>query len=364
MKKNKPEWAPDEQDEKFTSTVMEGVSKPQNMSKKIHKRKELSLQQYVDGIISCDYVVLSKAITLIESNNPNHISLAQEILQKIIPNTGNSIRIGITGPPGAGKSTFIESLGSFLCRNGLKVAVLAIDPSSTVSKGSILGDKTRMELLSREENAFIRPSPSGGTLGGVAKKTRESIMVCEAAGYDVILIETIGVGQSEVTVRSMVDFFLLLSLPGSGDELQGIKKGVVELADLIVVNKADSNYLERAKITQVSYNSALRLLAPATEGWSTKALTCSALNHQGIEAVWSAINEFMIFVKESNILQKRRSEQMLFWINSMLEESILLKFYSNESIQQQKKNLESEVLVGRITATNAVKKLLNTYFGE
>jgi LAO/AO transport system kinase len=365
MSKNKiPEWTPENAGSEFASSVMPGINAINVKKSPVFKRKEIKTEEMVQGVLNSDTVLLSKAITLIESNNIKHNEKTQELIKAILPYSGKSVRIGITGPPGAGKSTFIESLGLYLCKNGLKVAVLAIDPSSTVSKGSILGDKTRMELLSREENSFIRPSPSGGTLGGVAKKTRETILVCEAAGYDVILIETIGVGQSEITVRSMVDFFLLLLLPGSGDELQGIKKGVVELADLIVVNKADGNYKERANLTKASYNAALRILTPATIGWQPKAMICSALNHEGIDEIWSVINEFLIFINETEIFQKRRNEQMINWVNSMLEEEIFYRFFNNPEVAELKLQLESKVLTSEITPTQAVKTILNKYFGD
>ncbi len=363
-KKKLPEWAPENAGKEFASSVMPGVKIENKLKKKVVKRPQLSIDDYYYGILNQNRVILSKAITLIESNNTNHIQKSQELIKKIIPYSGKSVRIGITGPPGAGKSTFIESLGLFLSKNSLKVAVLAIDPSSTVTKGSILGDKTRMELLSREDNAYIRPSPSSGTLGGVAQKTRETILLCEAAGFDVILIETIGVGQNEITVRSMVDFFLLILLPGSGDELQGIKKGVVELADLIVINKADGDYKERASITQAAYTSALRLLESPTEGIKPKVMTSSAINHIGIENVWSYINEFMIHIKNTKIFEKRRNEQMLYWVNSMLEEAILINFFNNPKIKELKKELDTKVLNAQITPSNAVFALLEEYFGN
>lgn len=365
MSKNKlPEWAPENAGVEFASSVMPAVKSSKRHTNKVIKRKELTIEDYVKGVLESNTVLLSKAITLIESNNLKHTELTQEVIKSILPYSGKSVRIGITGPPGAGKSTFIESLGMYLCRNGFKVAVLAVDPSSTISGGSILGDKTRMELLSREQNAFIRPSPSSGTLGGVARKTRETILVCEAAGYDVILIETIGVGQSEVTVRSMVDFFLLLLLPGSGDELQGIKKGVVELADLVAINKAEGDYKVRANLTKASYNNALRLLSYATEGWKPKAMTCSAINNEGIADIWSVVNEFMLFTKESGFFDKRRNDQLINWVNSMVEEEVFRRFFGNNAIIELKSSLEKLVLNGEITPTLAVNKLLNKYFGE
>jgi LAO/AO transport system kinase len=365
-KNYKPEWTPDNAGNEFATSVMPGIiENSDNLSNQIKKkRKHISTDEFVDGVLSGNITLLSKAITLVESNSHQHIEKIQEVIQRILPKTGNSIRIGITGPPGAGKSTFIEALGMFLCRNNRKVAVLAIDPSSSVSKGSILGDKTRMELLSRQENAYIRPSPSSGTLGGVARKTRETVLLCEAAGFDVILIETIGVGQSEITVRSMVDFFMLLLLPGSGDELQGIKKGVVELADLLIVNKAEDSNKPKAMITKSAYSSALRLLTPATEGWIPKVMTCSALNNEGINDVWSCINDFVINTKSSGVFENRRRQQVVEWIYSLVDEGIRTRFYDNVNIFNKRKEMERKVLNGIITPTYAVNQLLELYDKE
>lgn len=252
----------------------------------------MSVEDYVEGVKKGDRMILAKAITLIESNAPKDFDKAQRVLQALLPRTGHSLRIGITGVPGAGKSTFIEAFGQLLCQQGYKVAVLAVDPTSSITGGSILGDKTRMQKLSREPNCFIRPSPSGGTLGGVARKSRETMMLCEAAGCDVILVETVGVGQSETTVRSMVDFFMLVVLTGAGDDLQGIKKGIMELADAIVVNKADGDNLERAKVTQGEYERMVEFIRPATEGWKTHAYRCSALQKTGLLELWAVMREF------------------------------------------------------------------------
>jgi LAO/AO transport system kinase len=366
MNRNKPDWVPDVHNEKFTTSVMQGITDEQEenfkkKSKKLFQRKRIDTEEYINGILNKDIVMLSRAITLIESNSKKHIAVAQEVIKKILPNSGNSVRIGITGPPGAGKSTFIESLGLFLCNSGLNVAVLAVDPSSSISKGSVLGDKTRMEMLSRHPNSYIRPSASGGTLGGVTRKTRETILACEAAGFEVILIETIGVGQSEITVRSMVDFFMLLLIPGSGDELQGIKKGVVEIADAIVINKAEGNNKSKAEITKREYQNALQLLNNATEGWNTKVRLCSALKNIGIEEIWTMLNEFIINTKSSGIFSERRKKQTINWMYSMLEEAILSKFYGNPTIKSKIKHFEEEVLNANVTPTQAVNKIMQFY---
>jgi len=290
--------------------------------------------------------------------------MGQEVLRQLIPHTGNSIRIGITGVPGAGKSTFIEALGLHLCEQGHKVAVLAVDPSSTVTRGSILGDKTRMELLSRDLRAFIRPSPSSGTLGGVTRKSRETILVCEAAGFDVILVETVGVGQSETTVRSMVDFFLLLMIAGAGDELQGIKKGIMELADALLVNKADGDNKIRANAARADYNRALHYLAPATEGWHTKAYTCSALNGEGIDAIWKVIGEFRQQVTTSGAFEKRRQRQTLDWVYSMVEEHLRASFFNHAGVGSIRADVEHAVIEGRLPPTVAAQKLIQKYEGH
>jgi LAO/AO transport system kinase len=321
---------------------------------------KLNTEDFIKGVKSDDRSILARAITLIESNSQKHIKQSQEVLEAILPVTGNSVRIGITGSTGVGKSTFIESFGSYLCEKGLKVAVLAIDPSSSKSKGSILGDKTRMERLSGYANSFIRPSPSGGTLGGVARKTRETVLLCEAAGFDVIIIETIGVGQSEITVRSMVDFYMLLLLPGGGDELQGLKKGVVELADMLVINKADGNNLQRAKITQHAYAEALHYLQPATENWSTPVLLSSAIEDMGIDEIWDKIKNFIEITKGTGIFKSRRDEQLLEWVYSMIEENLKNNFYNNAKVREIKDGIDKKILEGKMTPANAVNKLMGT----
>jgi LAO/AO transport system kinase len=326
--------------------------------------KNLTIDDYVEGILNSDITILSRAITLVESNLPEHNKLAQELLSRIIPYAGNSIRVGITGSPGVGKSTFIEQLGLYLCEKGHKVAVLAVDPSSTISRGSILGDKTRMGRLANHPNAFIRPSPSGGVLGGVARKTRESILLCEAAGFDVVFVETVGVGQSEVLVRSMVDFFLLLILPGGGDELQGFKKGSVELADAIVINKADGDNLNLAKITQREYRQAIHYLSNATESWETKILLASALNNVGIKEVWEIIQEFKEKTTKSGIFQVRRREQTLEWFYSLIKETLLNSFFQHPKVANILPELEEKIFTGKLTPTLAVEQLMNEVKNE
>jgi len=302
---------------------------------------------------------LSKAITLIESSNATHKVQAQELLQELLPHTGNSVRIGITGVPGAGKSSFIEAFGTMLCEMGKKVAVLAIDPSSSLSGGSILGDKTRMEELVKKPNAFVRPSPSAGTLGGVHKKTRETMLVCEAAGYDVILIETVGVGQSETYVRGMVDFFLLLVLTGAGDELQGMKKGIMELADAIVVHKADGDNVRLAKKTVSEYKQILHFLQPATPGWMSTAMPVSSWEKRGLDKVWSTIGEFRQIVEANNYWSIRRQNQTRDWFQSMITDHLIDMFYGNPERKAQVQLLERQILNGQLTVTQGVDRLFS-----
>ena len=273
----------------------------------------IELSAHAEGVLAGDRAALARAITLVESAAPQHRESAQALLAELLPHTGNSIRIGITGVPGAGKSSFIEAFGSHLTERGHKVAVLATDPSSTLTRGSILGDKTRMERLSRDSNAFIRPSPTGGVLGGVAGNTREAILVCEAARYDVIIVETVGTGQSEVTLRSMVDFLLLLMITGAGDELQGIKRGVIEIADAVVINKADGDNINEAMAARAQIERALQFIAPATPGWRTRAMTASGLTGAGIEDIWSTISEFIETTRENGNFESRRTDQRREW---------------------------------------------------
>ena len=325
------------------------------------RRRTMTTREYVEGIESGDRTRLAKAITLIESNSSAHFAKAQELLKYILPRAGGAIRIGITGVPGAGKSTFIESFGSYLTNSGKKVAVMAVDPSSSVTGGSILGDKTRMEKLATDPNAFIRPSPSGGTLGGVARKTREALLVFESAGYDVVLVETVGVGQSETTVRSMVDFFLLVLVPGAGDELQGIKKGVVELADAILINKADGANLIPAQSARAEYERALHYLQPATEGWQTIAMTASALTGEGIPEVWQTIQGFVESTKQSGAFRKRRRAQEREWMRALIEGHLKEQFYENPEIQKLLPKLDEAVMAGEIPATMAAQQLLEAF---
>ncbi|MGE0087674.1 MAG: methylmalonyl Co-A mutase-associated GTPase MeaB [Desulfococcaceae bacterium] len=277
-------------------------------------------QYYVQGVLDRNRLLLARTITLIESALPAHQEMARTVVDRVLPYTGNAVRVGITGVPGAGKSTFIESFGTMLTEKGFRVAVLAIDPSSTRSGGSILGDKTRMEKLAVNEMAFIRPSPSSGTLGGVARKTRETMLVCEAAGFDVIIVETVGVGQSETTVASMVDFFLVLMIAGAGDELQGIKKGVLEVADAIVINKADGDNILRAKMARKEYETALHLLMPATPTWSPPVLTCSAVEMTGIDKIWETILDYRSRMTATGEQESKRREQALEWMRLLLKD--------------------------------------------
>lgn len=318
-----------------------------------------SVNDYVHGIRCGDTSILARAITLVESNAPAHQGLAEELLLRLLPFTGGAMRLGITGIPGAGKSTFIEALGEYLCEKGHKVAVLAVDPSSTVSGGSILGDKLRMEKLSREPNAFIRPSPSSGSLGGVARKTREALLLCEAAGYDVVLVETVGVGQSEVTVRSMVDCFVLLTVAGTGDEIQGLKKGTVELADVVVVNKADGENRLQAEAARAELSRVLHYLRPATEGWTTPALLASARTGKGVAEIWEVAEAFFAAVRNHGALELRRREQAVAWMHSMVRETLLQEFYLSAGVRAQQPEIDLAVAEGRLLPPAGARRLLD-----
>lgn len=329
--------------------------------RKVPLRKKMSIEEYVEGVAKGDRMILSKAITLIESNAPKDFDKAQRVLQALLPRTGHALRVGITGVPGAGKSSFIESFGTMLCQQGYKVAALAVDPTSTITGGSILGDKTRMQNLSREPNCFIRPSPSKGTLGGVTRKSRETMLLCEAAGYDVILVETVGVGQSETTVRDMVDFFMLVVLTGAGDDLQGIKKGIMELADAIVVNKADGDNLERAKVTQGEYERMVEFIRPATEGWQTHAYRCSALKKTGLLELWAVMREFEKVTKKSGVFENRRQRQTLSWVHSMIEEHLHNLFFEDPIIKSRMPEVRAAVLTGVVSPSQAVTELIRIF---
>ncbi len=315
-------------------------------------------RHYADRIRRGDRRILSKTITLIESALPDHQKTARDILHRLLPDTGRGVRLGITGVPGVGKSTFIENLGMLLTGSGHRVAVLAVDPSSTRSGGSVMADKTRMQQLSVEANAFIRPSPSGGTLGGVGRVTRETLLLCEAAGFDVIIVETVGVGQSETTVSSMVDFFLVLMLAGAGDELQGIKKGVLELADAIVVNKADGNNVDRARAAREIYARALRLLNPPSAVWSPPVLTASALTGDGIERVWQTVLDHRRKMEVSGELARKRSRQALDWMCTLLEEGIRRQFFDHPRVQQELDRTCRKVEEGELAPMVAARQLL------
>ncbi len=317
-------------------------------------------QHYVDGILARDKRLLAKTITLVESSLVRHQEIARQVIDRILPFTGKAVRLGITGVPGAGKSTFIETLGTLLVSRGHQVAVLAVDPSSQRSGGSVLADKTRMEKLSADEKAFIRPSPAGGTLGGVARKTRETMLICEAAGFDVIIVETVGVGQSETTVASMVDFFLVLMIAGAGDELQGIKKGLLEMADAIAVNKADGDNIERAEQAKRQYAFAMHLLTPSTPTWTPPVMTCSSLESSaaGIEEIWKSVLEHRSKLSATGELEEKRKRQALDWMWFLIEETLKERFFNNAEIKKALPKISREVKSGILAPTVAVSKLL------
>ncbi|MGB8633374.1 MAG: methylmalonyl Co-A mutase-associated GTPase MeaB [Xanthobacteraceae bacterium] len=315
------------------------------------------VERFARGIRAGDRTVLSRAITLIESKRADHRHSAAALMQALLKDTGEAVRVGITGAPGVGKSTLIDALGSMLCAAGRKIAVLAVDPSSRRTGGSILADKTRMARLGNDPNAFIRPSPSSGTLGGVAAKTRETMLLCEAAGYDVVLVETVGVGQSEIAVADMTDFFLVLALPGAGDELQALKKGVVELADMIAVNKADGDNVARAKLAASQFSVALQILSPRSPRWLPPVVTCSALKGQGIEALWSHILDHRQRLTASGELAARRGEQQVKWMWTMLEERLFAPLHSDRALKAALPRIEADVAAGRLAPASAVEKM-------
>jgi LAO/AO transport system kinase len=349
-----------------TPKVVKGIAQPKSINlasiRKIkRKRKELGVDVMVKGILNGDRVMLSQAITLIESTKAIHQAKAQQIIEACLPHTGSSFRLGITGTPGVGKSTFIESFGQEVIEKGKKVAVLAIDPTSQISKGSILGDKTRMLHLSTHPKAFIRPSPAGRSLGGVARTTRETIILCEAAGFDFIIIETVGVGQSEVAVHSMVDFFLLLLLAGAGDELQGIKKGIVEMADLIAINKADGDNLKKAKLARREYRNALHILPPKPSGWIPQATICSGISKLGMDEIWQLLQDFYHKTSESQYFQQHRQNQSKFWLHEAIQNQLKALFYDNPSMKNQISTVERAVLDGKISPFIGAEKLIRQW---
>lgn len=352
---------------KTALSVSEGVEQPASINLaalsqlKKAKKQPLGTKELVEGIRSGDISMLGQAITLVESSLEIHQKAAQELIAACLPYSGNAFRLGITGVPGAGKSTFIESLGKHIIQKDGRLAVLAIDPSSERSRGSILGDKTRMEELAGSPRAFIRPSPSGGTLGGVARKTRETIILCEAAGFDIIFVETVGVGQSETAVHSMVDFFLLVMLAGAGDELQGIKRGIMEMADAIVINKADGNNIRKASRAQAEFANALHLFPPSASGWIPKVLTCSALYSKGISEIWEMVQEYRGFVRSGGFLNKKRLEQSRYWMYETIREGIYQQVFHDPVMKKELEKYEQAIAEGRITSFMAATAILNKY---
>jgi LAO/AO transport system kinase len=356
-----------ENDPKYAGlNVNKGIEQPPIINPYLvarNKRRNYSPAEYVEQILKGNITVLSQAVTLLESQRSEHQAIAQEVIEKCLPYSGNSVRIGITGVPGAGKSTSIDSFGMHLIHNrNRKLAVLAIDPSSERSKGSILGDKTRMEELSREPDAFIRPSPSTGSLGGVARKTRETIILCEAAGFNTVFVETVGVGQSETAVHSMVDFFLLIQLAGTGDELQGIKRGIMEMADGIIVNKADGSNIDKANLAAAQYRNALHLFPLPPSGWSPKVLTYSGYYQIGIAEIWDMVDEYMAFTRDNGYFNFRRNSQAKYWMYESINEQLKNHFYRSPAIEKELQVKEEQVLRSEISSFMAAKQMLDLYF--
>lgn len=359
-----------ENDQKYQGlNVNKGVEAPPTLNPyrkqlKQNRKPTYTAQEYVDGILRGDITILSQAVTLVESTLSEHHLIAQEVIEKCLPHSGNSFRIGITGVPGAGKSTSIDSFGMHLVEKGKKLAVLAIDPSSERTKGSILGDKTRMERLATAKNVFVRPSPSAGSLGGVARKTRETIILCEAAGFDTIFVETVGVGQSETAVHSMVDFFLLIQLAGTGDELQGIKRGIMEMADGIVINKADGSNVDKAKLAAGQFRNALHLFPRPDSGWEPKVLTYSGYYGNGITEIFEMIEEYREFVKHNHYFETRRNQQAKFWMYQTIDEQLREHFYGNSAIAKLLKQKEQLVLDSQLSSFTAAREVLDSYFNQ
>jgi LAO/AO transport system kinase len=347
--------------------VRKGIAQPPSVNPDIarlgsSKKKRYSVGEYVEGIVSGNLTILSQAITLLESSNPRHAETAQNVIEKCLPYCTKSIRIGITGVPGAGKSTFIETFGRHITSLGGKLAVLAIDPSSQQSRGSILGDKTRMEKLSTDPNAFIRPTPAAGTLGGVARKTRETIILCEAAGFGNIIVETVGVGQSETAVSSMVDFFLLLMLAGAGDQLQGIKRGIMEMADTIAITKADGNNKIIAEQAKAEYQSALHLFPPPPSGWIPVVCTCSSFENRGIKEIWQTITNYLTLTRTSGYFEEKRKQQDIIRMHDTILEKLKESFYDSQEIKEVSSEIEDQLRRGTITSYKAATIMLNNYF--
>jgi LAO/AO transport system kinase len=346
--------------------VNKGISDAPVVNPYFHKRirRQYTAAEYVEKILEGDIIVLSQAVTLVESALPEHHAIAQEIIERCLPHAGQSVRIGITGVPGAGKSTSIDVFGMHLLKGGRKLAVLAIDPSSERTKGSILGDKTRMEELSRQKNAFIRPSPSAGTLGGVARKTRETIVLCEAAGFDTIFVETVGVGQSETAVHSMVDFFLLIQLAGTGDELQGIKRGIMEMADGIIINKADGDNIEKAKVAASRFRSALHLFPLAESGWMPQVLTYSGYYNTGIREIWDMVENYIRFTQANGYFSRKRNGQAKYWMYESINESLRDNFYHNPAVENKLSTTERQVLNHEISSFVAAKRMMDVFLND
>jgi len=352
----------------FGLRVNKGISQPPAVNpylKKKKKRRNYSSSEYAEQILKGNVTFLSQAVTLLESNKNEHQSIAREIIEKCLPFSAKSVRIGITGVPGAGKSTSIDTIGMYLIQQRQrKLAVLAIDPSSERTKGSILGDKTRMEDLSRSPFAFIRPSPTAGSLGGVARKTRETIILCEAAGFDTVFVETVGAGQSETAVNSMVDFFLLIQIPGAGDELQGIKRGIMEMADGIVVNKADGNNIEKANLAAAQYRNALQLYPVPESGWMPKVLTFSGFYKTGIAEIWNMIDEYFVFTKSTGYFELKRNMQAKYWMYESIDEQLKNRFYLSQKIKKELAIKESQVLRSEMSSFQAANQMMEIYFGK
>lgn len=359
-----------ENNEEFKGlTVNDGVAQPSIINPYLKrqrvKRRELSVGDMVDGIVKGNVTTLSRAVTLIESANPEHYAKAQEVIEKCLPYSGNSVRIGISGVPGAGKSTSIDEFGMHILKeHGGKLAVLAIDPSSERTKGSILGDKTRMEKLAQHKDSFIRPSPSAGSLGGVARKTRETIILCEAAGFDKVFVETVGVGQSETACHSMVDFFLLIQVAGTGDELQGIKRGIMEISDGIVINKCDGDNVDRCYLAATNFRNALHFFPMPESGWSPKVLCYSGFYGTGIKEIWDMIYQYFDFVRHNGYFTYRRNEQSKYWMYETINEQLRSSFYNNPEIRRQLAEAEKTVLQGHKTSFAAAGQLLKEYFKD